>query len=417
MKILWLCNSRFSNKDLCSTGTWLQPLAEMINKCDGVDVVNVTMGSEDSTLKEVIKDIVQYVLPNKKCNYYLGDEIQKIIDIENPDLIHIWGTETGWGALVKQRNIRVPSFIEMQGVTSSIPMFYWGGLSAFDILKVTMAPLSFCNPRSTSLYERHLLVKKGENEKRIIRDFGSISVQSNWVRDYVLNINPNAKIYKTQIILRNAFYECAHWQWKENSDSPVIFSLSNGGRPYKGVHVLLPAIALLKKKYPKIQLNVAGNYFGSNRPFFYRDYVRYILSIIKRLGIEENVRFVGPLNSTQIIKQLQNANVCVIPSFVESYCLALAEAMMVGTPCVVSYAGAMPEMAEPNSEALFYSSNDYISCAARIEECLSNRHLSESLSSNAIKRKQKDCNKDEMIKIQIRNYKDFLSDNNKGRKL
>ena len=41
-----------------------------------------------------------------------------------------------------------------------------------------------------------------------------------------------------------------------------------------------------------------------------------------------------------LIKYL--CNVCVIPSFVETYCLALAEAMIVGCPTVVSYTSALP---------------------------------------------------------------------------
>ena len=65
-----------------------------------------------------------------------------------------------------------------------------------------------------------------------------------------------------------------------------------------------------------------------------------------------------------MIGELLNCNVCVMPSFIETYCLAFAEAMMVGVPVVVSFAGAMPELAEHNKEAMFYNPLDHITCAA-----------------------------------------------------
>ena len=94
----------------------------------------------------------------------------------------------------------------------------------------------------------------------------------------------------------------------------------------------------------------------------------------------------------------------VIPSFIESYSLALAESMMVGTPSVVSYAAAMPEFAKDNEQVLFYDSLDVISCAARIENIFVHKDLSERLSLNSRLRKLKDCDKIETLRIQLDNY-------------
>lgn len=96
--------------------------------------------------------------------------------------------------------------------------------------------------------------------------------------------------------------------------------------------------------------------------------------------MQENVIYLGSLDENQIITHLQEANACVIPSFIETYCLAFAESMIVGTPTIASFAGAMPELAENGKEALFYNSVDYYTCAALIDKVLQNRGLAEKLS-------------------------------------
>lgn len=411
MKVLWLCNSRFSERGLSETGTWLQPLAEMVNNTEENTIVNVTFGSVADVHEEYANGIMQYVIPSKDRLklQVTGERIERIISKENPDLVHIWGTENVWGRIYLEGYIKAPAFMEMQGMKSNY-YYYYGGLTFKELLKCNVAPMSIYAPSSSLYIARRKFKKDGNQEIKVLKAFNQVSVQSRWVEDHVLAINPQAHIYHTKIILRELFYHCDTWQWKEVNDSPVIFSISSSSTPYKGIHVLIRAIGLLKKNYPNVRLNVAGAFLGRRGGFFSSGYSRYLLSLIRELSLEENVCFLGPLSAEQIIEQLQTANVCVIPSFIETYCVALAEAMMVGTPCVVSYAGAMPEFAEAGKEALFYNSADYISCAYRVSDCLKDRILSEQLSSNGKFRKMQDCNKEQMLNIQLSNYKKILAD-------
>lgn len=415
MKIVWLCNSRFSVKGMRETGTWLQPLAEMINNSDGFEVVNVSFGSVNALIKERAVGIQQYVLPlrNRTDVRKTGTLLESIIKNENPDLVHIWGTENVWGKLFVQGYIPCPAFMEMQGMKSYY-YYYYGGLTQKELLKCNLAPMSLYSPKSSLFFARKRFKKDGDEEIKVLRQFHQISVQSRWVEDHVLAINPHAKIYHTNIILREPFYGCTRWEWKDAGSSPVLFSTSSSSTPYKGMHVLIRAVAELKKKYPGVKLNIAGSFIGKRGAFFSSGYSRFLLNLMKELDVVENVHFLGSLNAEQIIEQLQRADVCVIPSFIETYCVALAEAMMVGTPCVVSYAGAMPEFATANEEALFYFSSDHVSCAARVDDCLTNRALCEKLSINGRQRKQQDCNKEIMKEIQMENYRKILKNSNGG---
>ena len=99
---------------------------------------------------------------------------------------------------------------------------------------------------------------------------------------------------------------------------------------------------------------------------------------------------------------------CVVPSFIETYCLAFAEAMMVGTPVVCSFAGAMPELADEGEEALFYNSMDYVECAAKIDRLLQDKELASRISEKARARRFIENDPETIVNKQISNYEELL---------
>ncbi|MEM4166721.1 MAG: glycosyltransferase [Candidatus Bilamarchaeaceae archaeon] len=130
---------------------------------------------------------------------------------------------------------------------------------------------------------------------------------------------------------------------------------------------------------------------------------------IKRLGLCRNVNFLGLLDADSIIKQLYSSSLVVVPSFIETYSLALAEAMYLGVPVVASYAGAMPELAKDGESALFLPIGDPVSCAMQIDRVLSGQNLAKKLSENARKIGLVRNNKESVLKKQLNIYNDILS--------
>ncbi len=82
--------------------------------------------------------------------------------------------------------------------------------------------------------------------------------------------------------------------------------------------------------------------------------------------------------------------------------------MSVGTPSVVSFAGAMPELAENNKEALFFTPGDYKQCAHLIIKLLSDHDLALRISQNAIKRSAQRELKTDVASNQIEIYKEII---------
>lgn len=100
-------------------------------------------------------------------------------------------------------------------------------------------------------------------------------------------------------------------------------------------------------------------------------------------GVANSVEWLGPLDADQMIHELQLCAVNVVCSFVESYCLTLAEPMYLGVPCVTSYNGGTSWIAEDQKTALFSPSGDAVTCAHQIGRIFRERELRRRLSVQA----------------------------------
>lgn len=416
-KVLWLSNLAFSNISLKSTGGWLQPLAESLQRSNEIAIVNVTFGDvKESSVENLNSGIVQWIIPRRrhnkgglKANNLVCKDVSAIIDNEKPDIVHIWGTESLWASIYYQGYIHVKTILDIQGLINAYVPYYYGALTFKERLQ-TLSLRELIDPRKSIFMNKLGFFIHGLYEKKYLKAFENISVQSSWVEAYMNVQAPKAKLYHTGIILRDVFYKAKPWEYKEFGISPTIFTTSAGATSYKGIHILIKALAIIKNVFPKCTLRIAGNFISNNKSQV--GYTRFILFLIKKLGLKENVIFLGPIDKDKIVKELQNADLTVIPSFVETYCLALAESLMIGTPTVASYAGAMPEQAFDGKEALFYESTNYFSLAERMEAILENKELAKTLSVNSRARKLIDNNVNKIVFNQLQIYKSLLGTNN-----
>lgn len=415
MKILWLCNARFTDEKIKFTGSWLQPLAERLQQTGKVQIVNICRANVISVVKENFGMIVQYVLPVRKAHKYghvpdklTVKEILDIVSLEQPDLIHIWGTESIWAYMNPRLSESFKTVMDIQGLLAPYSDYYYGGLTNREIFQ-SVHLKELLMPTRTLYYKRKIFKERGKLETKYLQTFANISVQSEWVKNYIRFVVPRSTIYSTRIILRNGFYKAQPWVYKTDKEYPIIFSSCAAAVSYKGMHVLIKAVGLLKRKYPNIQLRLAGRINVGSK--LVDGYSVYIKKLIKKQGLINNIRFLGSIDEDCIIKELQQCSVCVIPSFIETYCLAFAEAMIVGVPTVVSYAGAMPGLAEHKKEALFYNSIDYYTMAGYIDELIQNCEFAENISQNSRKRRLLENDPQMVVENQLDIYQKILVQN------
>lgn len=381
-KILWFSNCAFSNDKINTTGTWLLAMGEALMLTGKVQIYNITTGNVDSITRRDGNGIFQWIIPLKNINNNslpskkITQFIKKIETEINPDLIHIWGTENFAGILAEKGIFKETVLLEMQGVLNACSRVFYGGLTTRELFHC-IGLKELLLPNRHLFFSKKTFQKKGIIESRIIKNFSIISTQSEWVRAHIISENSSCKMLSSKMMLRKEFYEANPWSI-EKTPNPLIFTSSSGSIPYKGLHVLFRALAILKQKFPTVQLHIAGNIIGNG--FIQDGYSKWLLKEAKKLNIQDSILWLGALNAEEIIDQFHKASVVVVPSFVESYCLALAESMLVGVPTVVSFAGAMPELAENQKSALFFPPGDYISCAWQIDKLLTNDSLAENIS-------------------------------------
>jgi glycosyltransferase involved in cell wall biosynthesis len=105
--------------------------------------------------------------------------------------------------------------------------------------------------------------------------------------------------------------------------------------PKKGLDLLLPAFAAVRKKHPDALLVVAGRGDAG--------YVHSLQDEASELGIEEAVLWPGHLDKEDKLSALAAATIYVLPSYSENFGIALVEALAAGLPCVTTTGVAVAE--------------------------------------------------------------------------
>jgi glycosyltransferase involved in cell wall biosynthesis len=387
MKVLWFSNCILGNTESNGSGSWLFGMKDIIS--NSIDLYNISKADIVEVSYSKYDDFEEYIIPNYKLINGVPSpnnisKIKSIVDKINPDVIHVWGIELYWGLLFSRNHIRGNYIIEIQGLFSSCHSVFYGGLSPYEISKCfNLKELIKYN--SFLPFQKRDILKNIATENEIIANSSNISTQSDWTRNQIkFNTIENVNIFKTFRPIRKTFYNCDKWEKKENSESIIIYTSFSYIVPFKGFHILLKSLALLRQKYHNIILNVGGLNIESK--VFYRQdgYFKYLLSLIDKFHLHDNVNFIGRLNEIEICEQLLHSDVFVNTSFVESYSAASAEALYLGVPSVLSYAGAMPDFSKEKQVALYYSPMDFRDLASKIDKIINDKELSKSLSDNSI---------------------------------
>jgi len=117
------------------------------------------------------------------------------------------------------------------------------------------------------------------------------------------------------------------------SDTAIPFLFLGRFHPIKGLDLLLPAFAEAAAQEPRLVLLLAGD--GEE------EYKAWMRNQIDELGIAEHVRWLGFLQGERKWSTIAASTAVVMPSYSENFGLVVVEAMMCGTPVIVSEAVAL----------------------------------------------------------------------------
>ncbi len=175
-------------------------------------------------------------------------------------------------------------------------------------------------------------------------------------------------------------------------DHEVAVALIARLSPEKGHKIFIQAAYHLLKTFPHIKfLIVGGDVFAKEKT-----YIKRLKSLVKKLGISDNIIFTGHLND--IPKVLRGIDIFVnVPNKPDSLPTAIIEAMLAGKPIIASKIGGIPEMIEHGKNGLLIKPNDTLSLVKAIEKIIHDNTFAKEIGDKARDKALKDFNIDNYI--------------------
>lgn len=359
MKILWAVNtlSPYAAEALGISSShaisWVEAMSCELKGREGVSLAIAVCGGKKVTsmIKKEIDSVTYYVLP---YDVLRNDRWGEVISDFCPDIIHVYGCENAKNLpLIESYARKYPMIISLQGIIHAYHRYYYAGMTRGEILtSITAGDLLL---KRSIFHGKRRFKKQAELERRMLCGVSYVEGRSDWDRVFSECVNRRLKYYHCPRMIRRPFYEKS---WNAESFEEHTILVHQASYPIKGLHVMLEALDIIRSYYPDVKMYIAGNIDFNpktlKKKLLYTGYTRFIKKKIKKLGLENNIEFTGYLDAEAMAQKLSRVNVCVVPSAIENAPNALAEAMLVGTPCVSSYAGGSPDMLMDGKCGLLY---------------------------------------------------------------
>jgi D-inositol-3-phosphate glycosyltransferase len=142
--------------------------------------------------------------------------------------------------------------------------------------------------------------------------------------------------------------------------------------PLKGAQILLDAAARLRMRaeFDDLAVVLAGDDSGDGAPDDRGSERRRLERHAARIGLGDQVRFVGAVAHEQLADYYAMADVCVVPSLTESFGLVALEAQALGTPVVAAAVGGLREIVEDGVTGFLVEGHDPADYARAMAEVL-----------------------------------------------
>lgn len=358
MKVLWICQRvppeadavLGGEQELKKTGGWILGMAGELCKHSNIQLAILASSPLVTSLQTIKCEHREYfILPTPKgeSDKYFLEQCKSIRKSYDPTVVHIHGTEYIEGLLWTLANGASNVVVSLQGILTSYAKYYYSGMTQYDVLSnMTLRDII----RGTIFKSVSDFKQKALYEQKLLQRVSFVIGRTFWDKNMLWSINPKAEYFFNNEILRDDFYQGEIWRY----DSCVAHSIfvNQAAVPYKGMHQLIKALPIVKLHYPDVTVRVAGLNvcdMSFKRRLLRTGYAKYLIKLMRSLGVESRITFIGPQNAQCMIREMLNANVFLLPSSIENSPNALGEAQILGVPCVSSRVGGVADMI-PNSQ-------------------------------------------------------------------
>jgi glycosyltransferase involved in cell wall biosynthesis len=165
---------------------------------------------------------------------------------------------------------------------------------------------------------------------------------------------------------------------RKDSYEKITFLSAKGLFDYSSVDDLIKAFAIIKKDYPTAEFLIAGE--GPEK--------ENLQILITKLGLKD-IKFIGNVSYEEMPSLFQAATIFLHGTKIESFGIALVEAMSSGTPIISTNVGGIPDIIDDNTNGFLVDHGDYSTMAEKIILLLNDKELYQRISKNGISQSRK----------------------------
>ncbi len=371
IKVLWFTNTPSgASKILSHTnffGGWLNSLEKELAKSKSIDLsicfyykkkINC-ISANNVTYFPIKRKILsnKFLLVCSNIFNYSDDkreliELKKIVEIVNPDIIHIHGTEDNFGLLTNSIS-NIPIIISIQGLLNPYLEMYYNGIPKF--YSIFYEPIRNFLFFSSTFWNFRSFKKNSLRELKILKNTRYIIGRTKFDKSVTRLLAPNSVYFENNEILRDAFYKNKFPNKKIKGSIKVVSIISNGH--YKGLETLVKSFYYLKRN---TDLKISWNVIGLSKS---DSYVKFTFNYLGISLKNSEIKFLGRKKPKEILNIFNLSDVYCQSSHIENSSNSLCEAMISGIPIIASFAGGTSSLFNDKSEGLLYQSGDSFSLA------------------------------------------------------
>lgn len=384
MKILWVNNiaipkiAKNIGEKAVPVGGWMVKLANEIAIRN--DVKLQIMFPYHRTVSGKIDDI-EYTSFVESRNDKDG-LIKDILKRYAPDVIHIFGTENPHSYVVakacEELGLIDKVVISIQGLASVCAEHYTAYLPEYVVKGRTLRDVI----KGNVLRCQKDFAELGIYEVKALQLVKHVIGRTDWDSATTAFINSDIKYHFNNEMLRESFYN-NKWRLSDCKKHSIFFSQAT--YPIKGLHLMLDALVLLKRRYPDVSLSIAGKSYTEKNSLKLSYYEKYIIKKIKENGLESNVTFTGFLNEQEMCQKYLESHVFVSASSIENSPNSVCEAMILGVPVVSSLVGGITNLISHGIDGFYYQADASYMLAYYVDKIFKNNKLALYFSENARK--------------------------------
>lgn len=160
----------------------------------------------------------------------------------------------------------------------------------------------------------------------------------------------------------------------EGERDPDLLLYLGRVKKYKGLDVLIRTVALLKDRFPRVRLEVAGS----------GDDVPRLTEVARSLGVADRVKFLGRVSEAEKIALYRRSMVALNSSLKEGWGLTSIEANGCGTPVVASDVPGLCDSVRDGETGFLVPFGDAEAMSERVGRILGDPALAARLQANSL---------------------------------